>query len=101
MFAKTTCICGIAPSNRRYKFFGQPAKKNMKPFSRKKKILGFVALAVLVLLLAPFVAVQIQERIFRHRAEQLLADMRSLMMHKASLAEIQAVFRRRNPDGNP
>ncbi len=73
----------------------------MKSLSRKKKILGFVALAVLVLLLAPFVAVQIQERIFRHRAEQLLADMRSLMMHKASLAEIQAVLRRWNPDEVP
>jgi hypothetical protein len=79
----------------------QPAEKNMKPLSRKKKILGFVALTILVLLLAPFAVVQIQERIFRHRAEQLLADMRSLMTHKASLAEIQAVFRRRNPDGNP
>jgi len=43
------------------------------------------------------VAVQIQERIFRHRAEQLLADMRALMTHKAKLTEIQAVFKRWHP----
>ena len=54
----------------------------MKALTRRKKILGFVGLAVLALLLAPFVAVQIQERIFRHRAEQLLADMRGLMIFK-------------------
>ncbi|MFZ0960422.1 MAG: hypothetical protein WAO35_05915 [Terriglobia bacterium] len=69
----------------------------MRPLNRKRKILGFFALAVIVLLLAPFVAVQVQERIFRHRAEQLLADMRSLMMHKASPTEEQAVFKRWNP----
>jgi hypothetical protein len=60
-------------------------------------LLWSLALAVLGLLLAPFVAVQIQERIFRHRAEQLLADMQLLMMHKAQLPEIQAVFKRWHP----
>jgi hypothetical protein len=69
----------------------------MRPLNRKRKILGFLVLAVLVVLLAPFVAVQVQERIFRHRAEQLLADMRSLMIHKAGLAEIQAVFKHWHP----
>ena len=60
-------------------------------------MLWFLALAGLGLLLAPFVAVQIQERIFRHRAEQLLTDMRGLMLHKAQLSEIQAVFKRWHP----
>ena len=60
-------------------------------------MLWSLALAVLGLLFAPFVAVQIQERIFRHRAEQLLADMRLLMMHKAQLPEIRAVFERWHP----
>jgi hypothetical protein len=73
----------------------------MKPLRRKRKLLWLLALAVLGLLLAPFVAVQVQERIFRHRAERLLADMRGLMVHKANLAEIQAVFKRWNPNGDP
>lgn len=57
----------------------------------------FFAVPILGLLFAPFVAVQIQEHIFRHRAEQLLADMRSLMMRKPSLAEIDTVFKRWRP----
>jgi len=77
------------------------SNKCMRLLSRKRKVLWFLALAVLALFLAPFVAVQIQERIFRHRAEQLLTDMRSLMLRKANLAEIQAVFRRWNPTGDP
>jgi hypothetical protein len=60
-------------------------------------MLWFLALGVSGLLIAPFGAVQIQERIFRHRAEQLLADMRLLMMHKAELPEIRAVFERWHP----
>jgi hypothetical protein len=73
----------------------------MRPVIRKKKILGFLALALFALLLAPFVAVQIQERIFRHRAEQLLADMRFLMLHRANLNEARPVFNRWNVDGDP
>jgi hypothetical protein len=74
------------------------SNEGMRPDIHKKKILGFLALAAFGLFLAPFVAVQIQERIFRHRAEQLLADMRLLMLHKANLAEMQRVFKRWNPD---
>jgi len=70
----------------------------MRRIGRRHKLLWFLALAVLGLLLAPFVAVQIQERIFRHRAEQLLADMRTLMLHKANLAEMQTVLSRWSPD---
>jgi hypothetical protein len=69
----------------------------MKRLSRRQRVLGFLVLAVLVLLLVPFAAVQVQESIFRHRAEQLLADMRSLMIHKAQLPEIRAVFERWHP----
>lgn len=77
------------------------SNEGMRPLRRKHKVLAFLAIAVLGLLLAPFVAVQIQERIFRHRAEQLLADMRLLMTHRASWAEIQAVFKRWDPQGTP
>ena len=66
----------------------------MNTLGRKKKFWGGVALAVLGLLLAPFAIVQIQERVFRHQAEQLLADMRLLMMHKADLPEIRSVLKR-------
>jgi hypothetical protein len=68
----------------------------MRPLSGKQKVL-----VVIGILLVPFVAVHIQEMIFRHRAEQLLADMRSLMMRKANAAEVEAVFKRWNPNGNP
>ena len=77
------------------------SNEGMSPVSRKKKILGFLALALFGLLLGPFVAVQIQERIFRHRAEQLLADMRFLMLHRANLNEARAIFNRWNVDGDP
>jgi hypothetical protein len=56
---------------------------------------------LLGMLLAPFVAVQIQQRIFRHRAERLLADLRALQLRQASLAEMQAEFTRWVPHGNP
>lgn len=71
--------------------------EGMCPLNRKQKILGLLALAVVVILLAPFVAVQVQERIFRHRAERLLADMRSLMMHKGGAEEMRAMFERWSP----
>jgi hypothetical protein len=57
-------------------------------------MLAFLAIAVLGLLLAPFVVVQIQERVFRHRVEQLFAEVRSLMLHKATLADIRAALKR-------
>jgi hypothetical protein len=56
---------------------------------------------LLVILLAPFVAVHVQEMIFRYRAEHLLADVRSLVVHNADLAEIHAVFKRWDPKGHP
>ena len=58
-------------------------------------------LILLGILLAPFVAVQVQERIFRYRAERLLADMRALIAWKASAGEVQAVFKSWTSDGNP
>lgn len=71
--------------------------KCMRPLNRKHKILRFLAVVIVVILLAPFVAVQVQERIFRHRAERLLADMRSLMMHKGGAEEMRAMFDRWSP----
>jgi hypothetical protein len=73
----------------------------MRQFGRWQKILGFLALAVLGLLLAPFVAVQIQQWIFRHRAEDLLADMRTLMMHRGNPTKILAISKRWDADGDP
>ena len=37
---------------------------------------------------------QVQERIFRHRAEQLFTDIRLLQMYKANLPQIRAVLKR-------
>lgn len=67
----------------------------------KRKILGFVALAVVGLLLAPLVAVQVQEWTFRYRAGRLLAGMRALQLHQAGIPEIQAVFMRWNHEDRP
>jgi hypothetical protein len=72
------------------------SNKCMRQLNRKQKMLGFLALAVLGLLLAPFATVQIQERIFRHRAEQLLADIRTIELHKASPTQLRAIFDRWN-----
>lgn len=70
----------------------------MRQISRWRRTLRCLALAVLGLLLAPFVAVQIQEWMFRYRAERVLADVRSLMIRKAPASEVEVVFRRWNPD---
>ena len=69
----------------------------MGPLNRRQKVLGFLVLPVLGLLLAPFVAVQIQERILRHRAGRLLADRRSVMMRKGSAEDMRAAFSRWGP----
>lgn len=52
---------------------------------------------LLGILLAPFGAVHLQERIFRYRAGHLLSDMRFLVGHQANLPEIQAVFKHWDP----
>lgn len=52
---------------------------------------------MLGILLAPFGAVHLQERIFRYRAGHLLSDMRFLVGHQANLPEIQAVFKHWDP----
>jgi hypothetical protein len=53
---------------------------------------GVVLLFVLILLAV--IAVHVDERILRHRAEGLLEDIRSLELRKASFADAQAVFQR-------
>lgn len=75
--------------------------KHMGQHGLKRKILGFLALAVFALLLAPFVAVQVQEWMFRYRAGRLLADMRALQLHQAGIPEIQAIFMRWNHEERP
>jgi hypothetical protein len=67
----------------------------------KRKILGFFSLAIVALLLAPFVAVQVQEWIFRYRAGRLLADMCALQLHQAGVQETQMVFMRWNHKERP
>jgi len=63
----------------------------MRPLSGKQK-----TLVVIGILLAPFVAVHAREMIFRYRAEQLLGDVRSLMVHRGTRTELQAMSDRWN-----
>lgn len=74
------------------------SNEGMRRLSRRQKILEFLALAVLGLIVAPFVAVQIQERIFRHRAEKVLTDVRWLMLHRTNPPEFTAIAKRWHQD---
>jgi len=51
-------------------------------------------MSLLALILLAVIAIHVQERILRHRAESLLVDIRSLELRKASFADAQAVFQR-------
>jgi len=53
-----------------------------------------VFLSLLALLLALVAIIRAQQYAFRHRAEQLLTDVRSLDIGKASFADTQIVFKR-------
>ena len=70
----------------------------MRRIGRWRRTLRCLALALLGLLVAPFVAVQIQEWAFRYRAERVLADVQSLMIRKAPARDVETMFRRWNPD---
>src|SRR5690348_6074526 len=67
----------------------------------KCKILGFLSLVILGFLLAPFVAIQVQEWKFRYRAGRLLADMCALQLHQAGVEETQMIFKRWNHNERP
>jgi hypothetical protein len=46
------------------------------------------------LILLAVIAIHVQERILRHRAESLLSDIRSLELRKAGFTDAQAIFQR-------
>jgi hypothetical protein len=49
---------------------------------------------LLALILQAVIAIHVEERILRHRAESLLEDIRSLELRKATFVDAQAVFQR-------
>jgi len=51
-----------------------------------------LALCAVVLLLV--VSVQVEQRILRRRAEKLLVDIRSLQIHRSTLADVETLGRR-------
>ena len=53
-----------------------------------------VGLAALALLFAAVISIQVQQRIFRYRAEHLLADMQAIRLHQSSWRDAQALLHR-------
>ncbi len=56
--------------------------------------LKYVAGSLLALVLFAVIAIHVQERILRYRAESLLGEVRSLELRQASFADAQAVLQR-------
>src|SRR5580698_8341667 len=53
-----------------------------------------VGLAALALLFVAVIFIQVQQRIFRYRAEHLLADMQAIRLHQSSWRDAQALLHR-------
>jgi hypothetical protein len=66
----------------------------MRLWRRLLRIIGYTCLAVLSLLLVAFIAVQIQQHIFRHRAERLLADFHSIHLRETTWPEAKVLMQR-------
>lgn len=58
------------------------------------RILGYTLLATLSLLLVAFLVTQIQQHIFRHRAERLLADFHTIHLRETTWSEAQTLMQR-------
>jgi hypothetical protein len=65
----------------------------MKHLALTRRTLLYVAFAAVATLFAALGAIQLQQRIFRHRAEQLLADVQSLKLRETTFGEAQGLFR--------
>lgn len=63
-------------------------------FPRLFRFLKYGAVLALGVLLTTALLIHVQQRILRGRAEQLLADVRSLELRKATFEDAQQVFRR-------
>jgi hypothetical protein len=59
-----------------------------------KRILKMIVTAPLALLLFAFAAIQFQQRLFRYRAEHLLADFQSIRLHQSTWSDAQALMHR-------
>jgi hypothetical protein len=64
------------------------------------RVLVWTAATLLAVIACAAIAVPIQQHLFRHRAEQLLADMQSIELHKTSWAQAQALMHRWGAWGN-
>lgn len=62
--------------------------------SRLRRILQNVVLISLAVFLGALLAIQVEQHLFRRRAEQLLSNIRSLDLGKATFADEQNIFRR-------
>jgi len=70
------------------------SKSNVSKSPRLLRWLKYGAVSLLLAILCAVIAIHVQERILRDRAERLLVDIRSLELRKASFTQAQAVFRR-------
>jgi hypothetical protein len=66
----------------------------MKHMSLTRRIELCFALIAVLTLLAAVGAIQLQQRIFYHRADRLLGDIRSLTLRQSTLSDAQVLFNR-------
>jgi len=72
----------------------------MGVFRRAIRAAAYAGLGLLAAYLALAAAIHIQQRIFRHRAERLLADVQSLRVRQATFDQAVEVFDRWQPWGS-
>ena len=66
----------------------------MTHFRIALRVLAWVGTAGLALIVAVAIAVPVQQRLFRHRVERLLADMQAIELHRTSWAQAQNLMNR-------
>jgi hypothetical protein len=58
------------------------------------RVLKVISISIVVLVVLAFVLIQIQQRILRHRAEQLLADMHELRLYQSTWQDAQRLMQK-------
>lgn len=66
----------------------------MAHFKKVLRVAGWIALVPLALLVCLGILVPIQQRVFRWRAERLLADMQSIELYKTPWSQVQVLMQR-------
>jgi hypothetical protein len=87
-------VTGVYPTTEASANSIRDCELNLNKSFRFWRCLKYVALSLLLLIVLAVCAIHVQERILRHRAENLLENIRSLELRKANFADTQKVFQR-------